>query len=385
MQLATSDRMADVSFPQSTEADFVGGTTLGRIVQAEVDTQISTAKRYPRNLTMFKRNALSMATIDEDTAATCFYVLPRAGKKIEGPSIRLAEICASAWGNMRSGARIIDDDGKVVTAQGFAWDIQTNSAYSVEVRRRVTDKNGKRFTDDMVIVTCNAAASIALRNAIFKVIPMAYVREIWQEARKVAVGDAKTLDAKRTGMLAYFSKMGVDEKKILGVLEAKSVDDIDLDGLVTLKGLATAIKDGDTTIEEAFAGPAKSSLQEKIEAATKSGNGHKAKAASAPAPEPEDVHIEPDHGEATEDFPPRDEPAPAASPLDDGLRKGNALAEIKSQLKEAFGDDSTAISKTIATVFKVKSLATVERWAVAQVEGGLADLKAHLDTLPNEE
>src|SRR4051812_48501652 len=73
--------------------------------RAEVDIQISTAKRYPRSIRNFKQQALEMATFDEETAEGCFYSLPRGGKPIEGPSARLAEIVLSAWGNVRADAK----------------------------------------------------------------------------------------------------------------------------------------------------------------------------------------------------------------------------------------------------------------------------------------
>jgi hypothetical protein len=68
----------------------------------EIDIQIATAHRYPRDIEQFRREALSIAIADEDTAASCFYKLPRKKKDeatgewiqtyIEGPGVRLAEI-----------------------------------------------------------------------------------------------------------------------------------------------------------------------------------------------------------------------------------------------------------------------------------------------------
>lgn len=239
----------------STAIEVVGSRAIAQITKAETDTQIVTAKRFPRSIKAFNTMATEMATMNEQVASGCFYSLPRGGKKIEGPSVRLAEIVANAWGNLQFGARIVDDDGKMVTAQGVAWDLERNIRVSVEVQRRVTGKDGKRFNDDMVIVTCNAAAAIAMRNAIFKVVPMVYVKEIEARARQTAIGDAKTLTQRRHDLLGYFAKMGVDEKRLLAAIEKRGVEDIGLEDLATLKGMATAIKDGDTTIDEAFPDP----------------------------------------------------------------------------------------------------------------------------------
>src|SRR5262245_11187920 len=160
-------------------------TALESLNRSEIDIQIATARKYPRSLLKFKNDAEAMACLDEETASSCFYALKRAEKPIEGPSVRLAEIVASAWGNLRSGARIIAEDEKFVVAQGACHDLEKNVAFQVEVRRRITDKNGRRYSDDMITTTCNAACSIALRNAIFKAIPGAYVNRSSRKLKKL--------------------------------------------------------------------------------------------------------------------------------------------------------------------------------------------------------
>lgn len=222
------------------------------ITSAEIDTQISTAKRYPRSITQFRRDAMEMATLDEDTASSMFYVLPRGGKSIEGPSARLAEVVGSSWGNLRYGARIVSTDDNFVTAQGMCFDLQKNISASIEVKRRITDRNGRRFNDDMIQVTANAACSIALRQAIFKVVPFAFVKPIYEAARRASVGEAATFSTKRHNALEWFKKAGATEAQVLSFLGHKGVDDISVEDLIALNGLKTAISDGDTSIESAL-------------------------------------------------------------------------------------------------------------------------------------
>lgn len=225
---------------------------LSTAVSGEVDVQIATAKRYPRSISAFKKQALDMATLDEETASGCFYSLPRGGKPIEGPSARLAEIVLSAWGNVRADSKVVDVGEREITAESTTWDLEKNVAVRMQVKRRITDKNGRRYNDDMVVVTGNAACAIALRNSVFKVIPMVYTRSIYHEARRVAIGDIKTLEAKRAAMVEHFGKMGVTPDRVFKVVDRKSIEDIGLEELLTLKGLATALRDNETTIEEAF-------------------------------------------------------------------------------------------------------------------------------------
>lgn len=235
-----------------TEQSVVSAGSLSEITRAEVDIQIATAKRYPRSLKRFRHLATEMATLDEETAASCFYSLPRSGKKIEGPSARFAEIIAVAWTNLRCGARIINIGQSLLTAQGFCHDLESNVGATIETQRRITDKGGRRFNDDMIVVTGNAASSIAYRNAVLKVVPKAYWQPVWQAARDTAIGNAQTLSHRRQKAMEFLSKMGVAEKQILLVLGREGIDDITLDDLGTLRGLITAIKDGDVSIEEAF-------------------------------------------------------------------------------------------------------------------------------------
>lgn len=226
---------------------------LALISKAELDQQIATARAFPRSIKAFVNECMEMATLNERVASECFYALPRSGKTIEGPSARLAEIVASAWGNCRAGARVVDEGAEFITAQGVFHDLQRNVSITYEVRRRITDSKNRRYGADMIGVTGNAACSIALRNAVFKGVPKAFWSDIYEAARRAAVGDIKTLANKRADALIYLQKMGATQDMVLATLGVKGVEDIGLDELATLKGLITAVKDGDTTIEQAFA------------------------------------------------------------------------------------------------------------------------------------
>ena len=100
-----------------------------------------------------------------------------------------------------------------LTAQGVFHDLERNVQVTMEVRRRITGKNGRRYSSDMIGVTGNAACSIALRNAVFRGIPRAFWIDIYDAARKAAVGDAQTLANKRAHMFAHFLKLGAPARR----------------------------------------------------------------------------------------------------------------------------------------------------------------------------
>lgn len=232
--------------------EIIDTSVAGAITRSEVGMQLDAAHKYPRSIKRFMSNSITLATINVPTAMSCMYALPRGGRSITGPSVRLAEIMASAYGNLHAAARIVDIGEKQVTAQGVAWDLETNLRIAVEINRRITKKNGERFDDDMINVTCAAACSIALRNAIFRVVPRAFVDQVYEKCRKVAVGDAKTLVQRRDEVLQRLALVGADQARVLNALQLKGVEDITLTHLETLIGYGTAIKGGDKTVDELF-------------------------------------------------------------------------------------------------------------------------------------
>ncbi|TGP28244.1 hypothetical protein EN875_032320 [Mesorhizobium sp. M2D.F.Ca.ET.232.01.1.1] len=224
------------------------------IAMAEVDQQIITARAYPRSVDTALKNILTLATLDDETSAECIYALPRGGKPIKGPSIRLAEIIQSQWGNNRVGTRVVHVDRfeKYVEAEGIYHDLETNAATTARVRRRISDRQGRVLTDDMIIVTGNAAAQIAKRNAILGGVPKAVWRKAYAAAEKVIAGDIKTLVERRGEAMKAFAAFGVAPERVFAVLEINGLDDVTLDHMTTLIGMHSALKSGESTVEEMF-------------------------------------------------------------------------------------------------------------------------------------
>lgn len=245
---------------------------------AEIDTQIATAKRYPRNELQARERCIAMATIDEATAASCIYVLPRAGKTVEGGSVRLAEIVASCWGHLRVASRVVDDkDSHNVTVQAVCHDLEANLQVQVEKRRRITTKDGRRFNDDMITTTVNAATSIAFRDAVFRVVPRACWAPVLHAARQVVAGEASTLSERRTKAVEAFTKIGVFPDRLLPAIGCTMIEDITADQLVSLRAILQQIRDGEMTVDEAFPDPisaaGSSSVVEKARSAVAAAKG----------------------------------------------------------------------------------------------------------------
>ena len=269
-----------------TVSDF---SSLPALVRAEIDVQIATARKYPRVIANVRNNITELATLDEQTAEECLYVLVRQQKKkgrgnnqpadddrdnkpIEGPSIRLAEIAVQVYGNCRTSARVTEVNRKemYVEAEGVFHDLQTNSAQRKTVRRRISTKGGYLFSDDMIVVTGNAACAIAIRNAILAGIPRALYRPAYEAARAMIAGTQQTLVQNRDKAFKVWETKGITAAQLLEKLDLETVDQITPEHIAQLRGLWATIKNGEATVEEVFSSkPAPS--HEKIENALSDG------------------------------------------------------------------------------------------------------------------
>lgn len=234
--------------------------------KAQVDIQISTAKQYPRNITRSVQNMIAIVTLDQKTAESCTYAVPRGGKVITGPSVHLAKIIAQNWKNLRIENRVIEIGPRQLTSQGICWDLENNIAIKTEVKRSIMTKNG-RMNDDLITVTGNAANSIALRNAVFSVVPRGVVDKVYNEALKMITGDlsdeTKLIKKRKQVVDALKDSLEITEKEILKSVGKSSINHLTAENIAVLIGFGTSIKNGDATVETIFKGQQTQSVEEK--------------------------------------------------------------------------------------------------------------------------
>lgn len=229
--------------------------TLAAQEEGTINAQVATAKTYPRSLKRFASQLESYSTASEDIALSCIYTLPRAGKKIQGPSIRFAELLQSTYGNLRVDGAIVDVGAKEIKAQGTALDLENNTGVRVQVTRRITNKMGQRFNEDMIQTTANAAISLAIRNAIIRIVPRALWEPIWDRAKEVALGDAESFSDRRDRAMEWLAKAGVPDTRVLAMLGRERVEDVTTDDVLTLRSCARQIKDGEASMDDLFPEP----------------------------------------------------------------------------------------------------------------------------------
>jgi hypothetical protein len=244
------------NLPEISSIQTVGSFSSGD----PIDVQVTTARRYPRDVAAARRKAIEMATIDLDTAASCIWQRPvgrdKSGKEIvaEGPSIRAAEIIASSWGNLRCASKIDEIGDTYVVASAMAWDLETNNAIRVECREACVYRDGRPYDDRLKLVAAKAAAKKALRDAIFAVVPQS-IKHAVMTACHQAIGQAGAgkADPKRVARArAWLAQVGVSDERALAALGIKSWDEATEAHVGRLAAIAQAIADEETTPDIAF-------------------------------------------------------------------------------------------------------------------------------------
>jgi hypothetical protein len=234
-------------------------------VMSDLQPQIMSAKRYPRNVEQFLKNAKEFSTINKDVAQSCGYSIPRKDKDgttkyIMGASVRLAEIAAQCYGNLRVAVNLLPESNDHVTAQALAWDLESNVAIKIETRRPITSTNKKtgkpfRYSTDMINITSNAATSIAYRNAIFRIVPKVYIDTLYQHTVSFLDSGIKTKDdltRKLKKAVEYFKRAGYSQEHVCTFLGKKSISDLTTIDLHILCGVKNRIDEGEITMDQAL-------------------------------------------------------------------------------------------------------------------------------------
>ena len=248
--------MEDKLNDESVEVMQISSDTIYQSDLAAFDSQVTTAKRFPRNLTQIMNNVEVMITSDVAFAEKCIYKLTRDGKDISGPSAALSKLFMQLYGNMRTDSRVIAFEQNFVRAEAVVWDLENNVANKATVLRRITTKKGVVFGDDMKQVTGAAACSIALRNALWAIIPTAFVTRAITLAKNTVLGnvsdDSKFLTRRAEIIRQLNNLLGVTNQEICAYLNVETIEVIDRDHLFTLFGTIAMIEQGDTTVAEVF-------------------------------------------------------------------------------------------------------------------------------------
>jgi hypothetical protein len=189
---------------------------------AEAQGKLIVAKRFPRDeFAAFEKVMNSCKRKSLAEAST--YAFPRAGQTVSGPSIRLAEELARAWGNIDYGIRELSQRQGESEMEAYCWDLETNvfSSQKFTVKHERHTRSGvSALVDprDIYELTANQA-SRRLRARILAVLPPDLVEKALEECSKTLAGTNNEPIAERVKkMLTAFSRMGITAKHVEGRL-----------------------------------------------------------------------------------------------------------------------------------------------------------------------
>lgn len=297
---------------------------------AEVQGAVLMARMYPRDESVALkriRNACSRRSLAEVAA----YQYSRGGQDITGPSIRLAEVLAQAWGNLQFGIRELSQEGGRSVVEAYSWDVETNTRSSkvfvVEHKRKA--RGSIRTLDDprdIYEMVANQGAR-RLRACLLAVIPGDVVEMAMEECHRTLETSVDLSPEAVERMVEAFRKWGVTAEMIQERI-GRSIKSIRPRDMAELRRIAQSIKDGvgkpadffrGAAVESAKDGkPGKATPDDAAAAAKAKGKASKPRKTKATAPEPE------------EPPPPTDEDAPPEEP-DEGSPEPSEVDKLRAR------------------------------------------------------
>ncbi len=219
--------------------------------------QISVARSFPRAIEVFRRKVELDVCCSAQQAQDCTYLVKRGQDDVTGPSVRFAEALLRAWGNVRVNTEIADDTGTHIVARARFWDLESNMAFSEDVFRRVTNRAGQRYSDDMIGTTKNAAQAIAFRNVVLAGIPKSEWWPLYEKTVATMKGQKPSdpeFEKRKTKLFNWFRKNGVTDQD-MGAFMGVMPEDANVEDFIRLEQLGKSIHEGFQTFQEAFGKP----------------------------------------------------------------------------------------------------------------------------------
>lgn len=222
---------------------------------AEAQAKMVIAKRFPRDPYMAVQRIMD-ACSREGLANEAFYSYDRGGSKVTGPSIRLAEVMASAWGNIEYGINELSRRDGESEMQAYCWDLETNTFSQQKftvAHIRDTRGGGRELKEqrDIYEIGANMGAR-RLRARILAIIPKDVIDAAVDTCKATIAGRGQqSFDSRLKKMVAAFNGIGVTLKMIEARLEHKLADTT-VDDLTDLVAVFNSVKSGEGKIGDYF-------------------------------------------------------------------------------------------------------------------------------------
>ncbi|PFY88795.1 hypothetical protein [Bacillus pseudomycoides] len=245
----------------------------------EVQMAMYVAKNFPRDTyDAFQR--IMKECERKLVAENAVYQYPKGGQKVQGPSIRLAEVIARNWGNIDYGIIELDQKDGESSMMAYAWDLETNTRqtkiFTVKHERKAKGKTNK-LTDsrDVYELTANMGTR-RMRACILGIIPGDIVDAAVQKCNDTLVNGQKEPleDRLRKALDAFKKDFGITKEMIEDSFQL-NIDAFTEHDFVKLGRIYTSIREGVGKKEDFFdtkkTSPVKSNLEAQFQQ-TEGGN-----------------------------------------------------------------------------------------------------------------
>lgn len=232
----------------------------------EVKGQIFMAKQFPRNVFIAEQRILD-ACKRPSLAEVAIYSYPRGGTRVEGPSIRLAEVLAQNWGNIMYGVKELEQREGESIAMAYAWDLETN----VRQERTFTVKHSykakgklKKLEDprDIYEKVANDGAR-RVRACILGIIPGDIVEKAIEECNKTLAGNNKEpLKDRLSRALNTFKEKFRVTQEMIEQRFGYNIDAFTERDYIDLVKIHNSLRDGMSKVEDWFSNESKSEPSE---------------------------------------------------------------------------------------------------------------------------
>ncbi|MED1607783.1 hypothetical protein P4U90_20905 [Cytobacillus kochii] len=242
-------------FNQQNQPNVIAQASSSREME-EVKGQIFMARQFPRNPFQAEQRILD-ACKRPSLAGTAIYSYPRGGTKVEGPSIRLAEVVAQNWGNLSFGIKELEQREGESVAMAYAWDLETNvrqeKVFTIKHSRKAKGSI-KKLDDprDIYELVANQGAR-RVRSCILGVIPGDIIEKAVEECNNTLRGNNKgpLKDRVANALKAYKEKYRVTQEMVENRFgyNAEAFTEYDYADLIKI---FNSLKDGMSKVEDWF-------------------------------------------------------------------------------------------------------------------------------------
>ncbi|MCP4568981.1 MAG: hypothetical protein GY841_15510 [FCB group bacterium] len=181
-----------------------------RAIASVQASMVMAAKRPRREIASWKRMKAACSRLR--FAEKALFAYRRGGTLVSGPTIRLAESLASAWGNLDMGFKVIEklEGGHLV--QVFCHDLESN----LRVSRELIISKNRYMGGDLLKAERDIAENISsvaqrnVRNVVLQCLPADLVEDAISQCQKtMAKGDGRPLQTRIRDAVVSFEEIGI--------------------------------------------------------------------------------------------------------------------------------------------------------------------------------